>query len=93
MPTGKQKSRAVKNPKKNKISKGSTKKIGLVSKYPRAFIYIGALFIVTGIYLLITGIQNNAKFGLAMISLFVGGMTVILANFSLPKKAVKSIKS
>ena len=92
MSTGKHKRKAIKHSKKNQISKNTAKPASLVSKYPRIFFFLGVSFILTGIYLLIIGMHNNAKFGLAMLSIFAGTATVIFANSALPKKAIKPIK-
>ncbi len=90
MSTRKHKRKAVvKHANKNMSSKYAAKHPSLFSKYPRIFFYLGALLIVTGIYLLIIGMQNNAKVGLAMLSIFAGTATVIFANSALPKKAIK----
>ncbi|MEW6982808.1 hypothetical protein AAD001_09180 [Colwelliaceae bacterium 6471] len=73
---------------KNQSIKRSSKRINLISQYPRTFLIIGIVFIVIAGFLLVTGMQNNAKFGLALLSLIVGAITVIMANFSLAKKNV-----
>lgn len=92
MPTRKHKRKAVKHSKKMMTSKNSAKYSGLISQHPRVFLFLGISFILSGIYLLITGMQNNAKFGLAMLSIFAGIATAIFANSALPKKAVKPIR-
>jgi hypothetical protein len=91
MSTKKHKCKAVKHSKKKIISKNPSKHPSLISKYPRFFFCLGSSFVLIGIYLLIIGIHNNAKFGLAMLSIFVGLVTAIFANSALPGKAIKAI--
>lgn len=91
MSTKKHKRRTVKHSKKKIILKNTSKHPSLISQYPRIFFFLGISFILTGIFLLIIGIHNNAKFGLAMLSIFVGIATVIFANSALPGKAIKTI--
>jgi len=86
MSTGKHKRKTVTNSNKNKILKNANKHPGVISRYPHLFLFIGALLIVTGICLITIGIPNNAKLGLAMLSIFFGITTVIFANSALPKK-------
>jgi|GEM_PF-2216870 len=70
---------------KNKSSKRRAKH-SVIEKYPRTFFYFGASLIAVGIFLLLIGAHNNAKVGLAMLSIFIGGAAVMLANSALPKK-------
>jgi len=64
----------------------SMKRSSLLFKYPRSFFFIGTAFILTGIYLFVTGMHNHAKFGLAILAIFVGTVIAIFANSALPKK-------
>ena len=43
-------------------------------------------FVALSMYLLTFESQDNAMFGLAMLSLIVGVVTTIYANFAVPKK-------
>lgn len=72
---------------KNKSLKRSVNHSSLVSKHPRTYFYLGILLLAIGVYLLIIGAHNNAKIGLSMLAIFIGGAAVILANAALPKKA------
>ena len=86
MSTGKHKRKTVNNLNKNKILKNTNKHPGLISRYPQLFLFIAVSLIVTGICLITIGIPNNAKIGLAMLSIFFGITTAIFANSALPKK-------
>ena len=86
---------SVRKPKrkaKSKHLKHATQRASLLSKYPRIAFYVGILLLLTGICLLIFGIHNSAKVGLAMIALFAGGATLFFANGSLPKKTSNQVK-
>lgn len=85
--------------RKNKNKSGTTSSkrhsvqhSSLLFKYPRSFLCISAAFILTGIYLFATGMHNHAKFGLAILAIFVGMVTAIFANSALPKKEAKLLK-
>ncbi|ABM02680.1 conserved hypothetical protein [Psychromonas ingrahamii 37] len=86
MSTGKHKRKTVNHSNQNKILKNANKHPGVISRYPQLFLFIGMLLIVTGICLITIGIPNNAKLGLAMLSIFFGITTAIFANSALPKK-------
>ncbi|HEY7865896.1 MAG TPA: hypothetical protein VIC51_07805 [Psychromonas sp.] len=86
MSAGKHKRKIGNNSNKNTILKNANKHPGLISRYPQLFLLIGVLLIITGICLITIGIPNNAKIGLAMLSIFFGITTVIFANSALPKK-------
>ncbi|MFT6985899.1 MAG: hypothetical protein ACJAT7_001719 [Psychromonas sp.] len=89
MATRKHKRKSVSH-SKNRIAKHSAKRSSVIRKYPRAFFYLGAALIAIGIVLLITGSHNNAKVGMSMLSIFIGGSMVILANLALPKKTINN---
>jgi hypothetical protein len=59
---------------------------GLVSKHPKTFVLVGWLLVLLAIYLLAFESQNNAMFGVSMLSLVVGLATTIYANFVIPKE-------
>ncbi|MFT4836514.1 MAG: putative tellurium resistance membrane protein TerC [Psychromonas sp.] len=86
MSTGKHKRKKFNNSNKNKSLKNTDKHPGVISKYPQLFLFVGVSLIVTGISLITIGIPNNAKIGLAMLSIFFGITTAIFANSALPKK-------
>ena len=86
------KRKANKYAKKNINAKNTARQLSLFSQYPRTFLFLGVALILTGIYLLITGMQNHAKFGLAMLSIFAGMVIAIFANSALPKKVTKTVK-
>lgn len=92
MSARKHKRQAMKQAKKNSNPKNTGKRLGLFSQYPRSFLFLGVALILTGIYLLITGMQHHAKFGLAMLSIFTGIAIAIFANSVLPKKVTKALK-
>jgi len=83
MPTNKHKRKAAAH-SKNKAVK-SFHSSGLLTSYPKVFVLTGLLLIALGVYLLAFESQNNAMFGLAMLSLIVGVVTTIYANFAIPK--------
>ncbi|AAZ27596.1 hypothetical protein [Colwellia psychrerythraea] len=84
MPTNKHKRKASAH-SKTKAIKGFQSS-GLISLHPKAFAIGGLFFVALGLYLLAFESQNNAMFGVAMLSLIAGGSTTIYANFALAKK-------
>ena len=84
MPTNKHKRKASAN-FKTKIAK-KVKSSGLISLYPKAFVVVGLFFVALGVYILTFESQDNAMFGLAMLSLVSGTATAIYVNFAVPKK-------
>ncbi|PKI15982.1 hypothetical protein [Colwellia sp. 12G3] len=82
MPTNKHKRKASSHSKSSKPVQSS----GLMTTHPKAFALGGLLFVALGIYLLAFESQNNAMFGIAMLSLIAGTVTTIYANFAVPKK-------
>ncbi len=86
MPTNKHKRKA--SASKSKSTKNE-QQLGLISSHPKAFVMVGMFFVVLGIYLLAFESQDNAMFGLAMISLVAGAATSIFAKISLVKKTAK----
>lgn len=92
MSAKKHKRKTVKQSKNHQITKTPAKQSGLVSKYPRASMSFGALLILAGAILLLVGMQNDTRFGLAMLSIAVGVVVMFFANIAMPKKAVKATK-
>ncbi len=92
MSSKKHKRKTVKNAKKSQVSKSSTKHASLINSYPRASMGMGILFIITGFFLLLIGMNSDTRFGLAMLSISVGAVIMFFANIALPKKETKSIK-
>jgi len=84
MPTNKHKRKASPHAK-TKSGKGSHTS-GLITSHRKLFIYIGLFFVALGVYLLTFESQDNAMFGLAMISLIAGIITAFYANFTVTKK-------
>jgi len=84
MPTNKHKRKATAHvkPKAVKVVRSS----GIITTHPKLFLYAGVMLVALGIYLLAFESQTNAMFGLAMLSLVVGVVTTIYANFAVPKK-------
>ncbi len=83
MPTNKHKRKAVAKNKTRTLK--STKTSGVISSYPKVFIYIGLFFVAVGIYFMAFESQSNAMFGLAMLLLVSGTAIAIYANFTVPK--------
>lgn len=83
MPTNKHKRKASAHTK-NKAVK-SIHSAGGITSHPKVFFLGGLFFVALGIYLLAFESQNNAMFGLAMLSLIAGVVTTIYANFAVPK--------
>ncbi|MBL4822405.1 MAG: hypothetical protein JKX90_02630 [Colwellia sp.] len=81
MPTNKHKRKASAHAKPKKA-----KSPGLITLHPKAFILVGLLFVVISLYLLTFQAQDNAMFGLAMLSLIAGVVLVIYAKIAVTKK-------
>ncbi len=92
MSSKKHKRKTVKHAKKNQVSKQTAKHASLINSYPRASMGTGILFIITGFFLLLIGMNSDTRFGLAMLSISVGSVIMFFANIALPKKEPKSIK-
>lgn len=84
MPSNKHKRKTAAN-FKNKLAK-KTKPSGIISAHPKASVGIGLLFVSLGVYLLTFESQDNAMFGLAMLSLVVGIAMAIYGNLALSRK-------
>jgi len=84
MPTNKHKRKASAHPKSNKGKNGQL--FGVIDSHPKLFVFIGLFFVALAIYLLTFESQNNAMFGIAMLSLLIGIVTTFFANVALPKK-------
>jgi len=87
MPITKHKRKATAHSKANKAKSGQSS--GQISSHPKTFVFIGWLLVTLGIYLLAFESQNNAMFGVSMLSLVVGLATTIYANFAIKKKGNK----
>jgi len=86
MPTNKHKRKASAHSKTKAVK--SFQSSGLITSHPKVFAIAGLLFVALGLYLLAFESQNNAMFGVAMLSLIAGGATTIYANFAVPKKKI-----
>jgi len=84
MPTNKHKRKASAHSKSKKVKSSQTS--GLIASHPKAFVLVGLFFVALSVYLLTFESQDNAMFGLAMLSLITGVATIIYANFSLSRK-------
>jgi uncharacterized membrane protein YiaA len=87
MPANKQKRKASAHAKSNKANR--VQSTGLMATHPKIFFLIGLFLLTLGIYLLTFKSQDNAMFGLAMISLLTGGVTAFYAKFTLAKNQSK----
>jgi hypothetical protein len=78
------------NKHKRKASAHSTLKTvkppGLIALHPKAFALVGLFFVALSMYLLIFESQDNAMFGLAMLSLITGIVLAISAKMAVTKK-------
>jgi len=92
MSVRKHKRKAAKHSHKNQYSQKSAKQVGFVSSYPRASMFSGASLLIIGLFLFITSMEDETKFGLAMLSMAVGTIIIFFANSALPKKAIKGNK-
>tara|TARA_B110000467_G_C18102715_1_gene358073 strand:+ start:98 stop:361 length:264 start_codon:yes stop_codon:yes gene_type:complete len=84
MPTNKHKRKASPHSKPKSVK--GTQSSGLITSHPKAFIGVGFFLIAFGMYLLTFESQNDAMFGVAMLSLIAGVVTAIYANFAVPRK-------
>jgi uncharacterized membrane protein len=83
MPTNKHKRKAAAHPKYNKVNRA--KSTGLIVSHPKIFVVVGLLLVTLGVYLLTFKSQDNAMFGIAMLSLLAGIVTTFYAKFTLAK--------
>lgn len=83
MPTNKHKRKATSHVK---TTSAKTAPADLISSNPKAFAIIGLFFVALGAYLLAFESQNNAMFGVAMLSIIAGGATTIYANLTVARK-------
>jgi len=83
MPTNKHKRKASAHSKPKTVNSA---KPGLVTSHPKVFVLIGLFFIAIGMYLLTFESQDDAMFGLAMLSLIAGVVTAIYAKIAITKK-------
>lgn len=81
MPTNKHKRKALAHSKSKKVLPS-----GLITSHPKASSSVGFFFVAFSIYLLIFEYQDNAMFGLAMISLIVGVVLAVSAKIAVTKK-------
>ncbi|MCG6201420.1 hypothetical protein [Psychromonas antarctica] len=89
MAVKKHKRKSVKQANKNQISKRGVRHLSLIDKHPRIFFLLGTSLLLFGILLVVLGGHNNAKVGLAMLAIFIGGATAVFANLALPKHRIK----
>ncbi len=80
MPTNKHKRKASAHSKSK-----ATKPPGLITSYPKAFVLVGLSLIAVSIYLLVFESQDNAMFGLAMLSLITGIVLAFSAKIAVSK--------
>jgi dolichol kinase len=81
MPTNKHKRKASAH-SKPKIAKPP----GLITSHPKAFGLVGLFLVAVSAYLLFFESQDNAMFGLAMLSLVTGIALTIFAKITVTKK-------
>ena len=81
MPTNKHK-RKVSAHTKPKTAKPP----GLITLHPKVFILVGLLFVALSMYLFTFEYQDDAMFGLAMLSLIAGVVLVIYAKITVTRK-------
>lgn len=81
MPTNKHKRKASAH-SKTKIEKPP----GLIATHPKAFGLIGLFLVAVSAYLLVFESQDDAMFGLAMLSLVTGGVLAIFAKVTITNK-------
>lgn len=84
MTKNKHKRKASVNPKPNKLK--GTQSLGVIALHPKIFVVIGLLFIALGISLLAFNPQDNAMFGLSMLSIFIGVVISFYAKFPVTKR-------
>jgi uncharacterized membrane protein YiaA len=87
MPANKQKRKASAHTKSNKANR--VQSTGWMATHPKMFFLMGLFLVTLGIYLLTFKSQDNAMFGLAMISLLTGVVTAFYAKFTLAKNKLK----
>ncbi|MFT5296059.1 MAG: putative membrane protein YiaA [Colwellia sp.] len=87
MPANKQKRKASAHTKSNKAKR--VQSTGLMATHPKMFFLMGLFLVSLGVYLLTFKSQDNAMFGLAMISLLTGVVTAFYAKFTLAKNKSK----
>lgn len=83
MPTNKHKRKASAHPKNNKGNRAQS--TGLIVSHPKIFFVVGLFLVTLGVYLLTFKSQDNAMFGIAMLSLLAGIVTTFYAKFTLAK--------
>lgn len=81
MPTKKHKRKSSAHSKPKVV-----KPAGLITSHPKAFTLIGLLLVVVSMYLLTFESQDNAMFGLAMITLVSGMVLTISTQLTATKK-------
>ena len=86
MPANKHKRKASSHTKGKAVKK--IRSTGFVVSHPKLFFSVGLFLVGIGAYLLAFESQDNVMFGVAMLSLIVGVVTTIYANFSAPNKKI-----
>ena len=84
MPTNKHKRKATAHAHSKAVKNVHSR--WTITSHPKIFALVGLLFVALSVYLLAFESQNSAMFGLAMLSLVVGVVTTIYANFAISKK-------
>ena len=87
MPTNKHKRKASAHPKYNKGNRAQS--TALMVSHPKIFFAVGLCLVMLGVYLLTFKSQDNAMFGIAMLSLLAGIVTTFYAKFTLAKNKIK----
>ena len=87
MPTNKHKRKASAHAKSNKANRFQSS--GLMASHPKIFFLVGLFLVILGLYLLAFKSQDNAMFGLAMISLLKGIVATFYAKITLAKSKSK----
>jgi hypothetical protein len=86
MPKNKHKRKASAHSKSNAVK--SAKPSGLRALNPKIFVVLGLCLVALGLYILVFKSHGNAMSGFAMLSIFIGVVTAIIASFSGPKKKI-----
>jgi uncharacterized membrane protein len=84
MARNKHKRKASVHSNTNKVK--GTQSLGLIALHPKIFVLIGLLFIALGISLLAFKSQDNAMFGLSMLSILAGVVISFYAKFPATKR-------
>jgi hypothetical protein len=83
MPTNKHKRKASAHAKAKIV-----KPPGLITSHPKVFVSVGLFLVALSLYLLAFKSQDNAMFGLAMLSLITGVALALAAKVAVTKKKI-----